>query len=281
MRFSMFSSATWVLLLMAMGCSPSDPPLDPIAEVCGGARPVDVTGCKGNGFFFADCGGDGEPILACHESTGGCAWFSHGCAPVGFRITACPIGNPCCVSTSDGSWPFADGWRPATGMATVILAEDIAAMGHVPVTASSPASIVVTVDASLPSAAPGVSCAGSGVETLELCNGDPPQNTSPLSSRNTLWVRFANRDLLAEALILEIVPETETGIDAPIARVFVRFEDDAAPPDVPLACERARSPRLDLTGTLTVNGIDLANPSATHGHLVLDLPGGGRATIDF
>ena len=80
-------------------------------------------------------------------------------------------------------------------------------------------------------------------------------------------------------LVLELVP----GPAGPIARAFVRFENDAAPPNPPLDCDRAQTPRFDLYayGTLTVNGVDVSDPTATHGHLVIDLPGGGNASFDF
>jgi len=153
----------------------------------------------------------------------------------------------------------------------------VAAMGYAPVTASSPSDVVVTVDPSFTAVTPEVRCEGPGGEALELCDGNPLITWTPVAFTNTVWVRFLNRGLLGEALILEIVPGTGTAI----ARTFVRSEGDGSPPDPPLSCEQARSPRLHMSGTLTTNGVDIANPSATHGHLVLALPGGGRVTIDF
>jgi len=60
-----------------------------------------------HGLYWADCGGDGEPLLGCDESTGACRWFSGGVAPRGHAVSDCPATDVCCHEL----WPF-DDFRP-------------------------------------------------------------------------------------------------------------------------------------------------------------------------
>jgi hypothetical protein len=78
--------------------------------------PIDLSACPGEvapslddcatGLFHADCGGDGEPVLACTQV---CKWFQGGCPADGYRPIDCPLGDPFCVQTPDGHWPYEPG----------------------------------------------------------------------------------------------------------------------------------------------------------------------------
>jgi hypothetical protein len=154
--------------------------------------------------------------------------------------------------------------------------EDVAAIGFSPVTASSPSNIAVTLDPEFAPVPGNVAC--EGAPPLMLCSYPPPVSFHPRAEGETVVVSLVYPGFLAgPELILELVPTT----GVPVARTFLRHHEDFFPPDIPRSCEQALTPRIELSGTLIVNGVDAANPTDTHGRLVLDFPEGGRATIDF
>src|SRR5688500_642187 len=109
------SARSWLSMMgltITLGCSStSPPPLDPLAEACGGERPDALTACT-VGLFRADWGGSADAVLACHELGGECRWFEGGCVPIGYRPIECPADMPCCETTADGTWPYPDAWAP-------------------------------------------------------------------------------------------------------------------------------------------------------------------------
>ena len=56
------------------------------------------------GLYWAECGGNGEPVLGCDRDTGNCRWFAGGLTARGHAVSTCPPTNPCCHS----GWPFTD-----------------------------------------------------------------------------------------------------------------------------------------------------------------------------
>src|SRR5687767_8928731 len=96
---------------MVVGCGTA-----PEGDPCPGEPPA-FDQCYA-GYFFADCGGDGDPRFACSPDHG-CRWFQDGCVAVGFEASPCPADDICCVD----DWPFADGaypaaWRSLYGLGT-------------------------------------------------------------------------------------------------------------------------------------------------------------------
>jgi hypothetical protein len=80
------------------------------AASCGDDR-VEIDRCPGTepelsscfvGDFFAECGGDGPPRLACAEDE--CRWFAGGCVATGYEASDCDATDVCCHS----AWPFAN-----------------------------------------------------------------------------------------------------------------------------------------------------------------------------
>jgi len=68
---------------------------------CVGQRPL-IDDCT-LGQAHADCGGVGDPVLACH-GFGDCRWFAGGCVAVGYVASFCTTDDACC---QDG-WPYHD-----------------------------------------------------------------------------------------------------------------------------------------------------------------------------
>lgn len=82
---------SWVLLapLALHGCAPDE--RAPLSE------------CE-HGLYWAECGGEAEPVLGCDRESGDCRWFSGGETAHGYAVSDCPVSEPCCHR----GWPFTD-----------------------------------------------------------------------------------------------------------------------------------------------------------------------------
>lgn len=159
-------------------------------------------------------------------------------------------------------------------MATVELALDVGAMGARALATESPADLTVMIDPSMPSpTATRVTCTPDA--TLEICNDRFPVMRGALRTDLSLAMRFVNRDLVAEALWLEILM-TSSGL---AARLFARNETDAAPPSPPAVCPSRRI--VSTSGMLRLSTMDFTAPDMVHGVLEAQLTDGGILSIEF
>ena len=225
-----------------------------------------------HGLFFGVCGDGDVPLLACNRSNGRCRWFRGGC-PVGWRASDCPIDQVCCHETPDGLWPF----DPSTSFSPgprLMITLDIAAMGWTVIDESAPAEIAVTVDPSIgPPTSDWADCTPDA--PLQICRDRLIIERGARSTDLSLVLRFASQARHAEAVLLEIVPAG----GSLQARMFVRDEDDAAPPSLPSRC---RPFHMESTsGTLRLNTVDLSMPELVHGALEVDLDGGHTMAVEF
>ena len=55
------------------------------------------------GLYWAECGGDGEPVLGCDRGNGDCRWFTGGVTARGYAVADKPVIGGC----REG-WPFSD-----------------------------------------------------------------------------------------------------------------------------------------------------------------------------
>lgn len=102
-----------LLVMVVAGCS-SDAPTETDLG-CEGPGPA-IEDCA-RGYFFAECGGTGEPKLACADrgdARDECYWFSGGCVARGFSPTTCPADDVCChdASSGDRGWPYPESKFP-------------------------------------------------------------------------------------------------------------------------------------------------------------------------
>ncbi len=76
-----------------------------VAILCVSCGPdgVPISECA-FGLYWADCGGNGEPVLGCDRSTGECRWFATGVAAEDHAVSDCPASDVCCHD----DWPFED-----------------------------------------------------------------------------------------------------------------------------------------------------------------------------
>ena len=261
--------------VVLFGCTSGDGGASPDAGAApdasaGVACDVPIADCA-FGLFFGSCGTSAAPILACSETSGRCKWFTGGC-PVGYRASDCAIGDFCCHATPDGAWPF-DATGSFSSMAEVELASDLAAMGQSLVDKSVPAELAVTVDPLIgPPSSNVVTC--STATPLQVCQDGVVLARGAWATDSSLVIRLVGRGLLAEALLLELVPAH----GAPIARLFVRDEEDSAEPS-PTRCLPFK-PQF-VSGTLRVSTIDISTPEAVHGALEANLEGGHTVAVAF
>lgn len=61
-----------------------------------------------HGLYWADCGGNGEPVVGCDRESGECRWFAGGVAAQNHAVSDCPVSDVCCHDF----WPFED-YRPS------------------------------------------------------------------------------------------------------------------------------------------------------------------------
>ncbi len=95
------------------------------------------------GRFFANCGGDGEPVLGCAH--GDCRWFTGGCAARGYEVSPCPSDDICCFTLRNGRWPFQE--RTSNDS---YLFFDLYGWGTLPWTRARAMNVSVVVDEALP-----------------------------------------------------------------------------------------------------------------------------------
>ncbi len=121
--------------------APADPPPPIDLSRCPGGEAPDLESCTA-GVFHADCGGTGDPALAC--STQNCKWFAGGCPATNYRPIDCPLGDPFCVPTDDGLWPYASGSFDITFPSN--MCDQVDLIGDAIVTATSGPTLDVRID---------------------------------------------------------------------------------------------------------------------------------------
>jgi hypothetical protein len=87
--------ASFLLATLSTSCAPDGVPMSE---------------CK-FGLYWADCGGNGEPVLGCDRSSGDCRWFATGVAAQNHAVSDCPVSDVCCHD----NWPFED-FSPSAGV---------------------------------------------------------------------------------------------------------------------------------------------------------------------
>lgn len=192
---------------------------------CPGERPTSLSSCF-RGDFFADCGGNGDPKLACREGDG-CLWFTADCAPTGYLASDCPVDDVCCHS----GWPFKD---HENDQLVYDLNGKIAGLGQLPWDRTRETILSVTIDSSL-SGSTAVNC------TTPLEPGYTPCAASDLvtfvTARDTVVVRSSSHGSPMPPrsgwdLWIEIIPDAVTG--DPSARMCKYGFTDLAIP----SCQR-------------------------------------------
>ncbi len=124
---------------------------------CIGPRPY-VEECR-LGYFFADCGGNGESVFACH-GLGDCRWFRGGCVAEDYMTSSCSARDACC----EGGFPFPkSSWLFQLPVRQLVRAH-LATWGREAWDGERAMRVSVEVDPKVVPTVPRVLCQGPGME---------------------------------------------------------------------------------------------------------------------
>lgn len=242
-----------VTVLSVMGCGGEEGAIDGSVDggvsppvSCDGPAPESLEECEFVGDGFADCGGRGEPRLACGH---GCRWYLGGCVPRSETPSPCTVGDPCCV---DG-YPFP---LPADVLDRGSLDAEIRQHAGAVWSQTREANVAVTLDPTVePPSEVSVTCEGECVpEGFSICRAD--REGSPLvvmqgpllddtPGFQIRWgVTFSGR-----FLAIEIVP----GEDGALRARVLHTEYTDVLPTAP-ACPFTSDPRTTLNGAQAAEG---------------------------
>ncbi len=244
---------------------PFVPPFDPVTRNCPGG--VEPAGCAG-GYGWRDCGGTGDPMMACNDS--GCAWFRGGCVLPSWEPSFCPVGEPFCVTTVDGSWPFGSDWFPDHITFNDVVCHPMDMIGDEVITPTSNLNISVTIDPGLePAAEVAVACDGTSLWMCRVPNPVTLTNRAGVLS----FDKGPGAPLLTETVVVEVL-EDDDGTQR--ARALVYYADDVSFDS--RSCGRwPDRPRYE-GGELVIDDPSAETP---HGTLSLEAVGGGEVTFTF
>lgn len=236
------SSLTRILVIIALGALSS----------CAPDERMPLADCD-HGLYWADCGGDGEPVLGCDRESGACRWFTGGISARGHAISDCPATNPCCHE----NWPF-DDFSP-NGQPREVAIQHLSLLGRGIVERPTDGNISVGFD-----------LAEDPGGRLEYCPLGAPESCvswgggTPVVVGSSLVIVYSSLSA-GEHWEVELLPGASSD-DWP-ARVF-RFEDTGHEAPSPLACSGYAATAYDLEGELRLTTNDLSDPEAIHGRLV-------------
>ncbi len=207
---------------------------------CQGPRPP-LDECR-MGFAFADCGGTGEPVFACH-GLGDCRWFLHGCVPVDYATSSCRPDALCC----EAGWPFRQHEFLMSEPYTHVISGDLFTWGTTAWDSLAQLQLPVVVDPKLPQAAPQVTCAG-GDDAHGPCGAPLPSVEVGPYQESSLRLVFSPAPVREGwALTVEIIDDAKAQLRARVCRVPLpdhgRDEQVAAqcpPPTRPICAQTGR-----------------------------------------
>jgi len=192
---------------------------DPNVQCPGPRPPADE--CR-QGFFFADCGGSGPPVLGCRLSNE-CRWFTHGCVAEEYETSSCTANKVCCTPNPwrgpEGLWPFFQpSFMTEPGFAKQ-LSENLMAWGRAGWDVDSHLTIPVELEPRLAPVSPIVRCSGIA-EAAGPCDVGLIDVASPRA--NSLYFTFRTPGVSGSwALSVEVVDGRDGDVVARICRVPV------------------------------------------------------------
>lgn len=214
--------------LLVLACACSEPSTDDLRDAAADAAPTrDLSRCPGEtppslesctaGVFHADCGGSGEPVLACNFQN--CKWFAGGCPADTYRPIACPLGEPFCVTTVDGQWPYESGTFDPSFPPN--MCDQVELLGNAVATPESGPALNVRVDPEVVgSIEPSIACDGIQLDLCRLVDRGSTFHPGMVDSKT---FSFRSPGPSGQALVLEVI---EPSSDSPSARAhFLEFTD--------------------------------------------------------
>jgi hypothetical protein len=207
---------------------------------CLGPRPA-LDQCR-LGFAFADCGGSGDPVFACH-GLGDCRWFVHGCVAIDYSTSSCRADNVCCES----GWPFASHEFLTAEPHTHVVYGHLYSFGRSGWDAAADFGLDVTVDPTLPQVSPQVVCAGADTRGGP-CNAPLPTiELGPLQQSSLRLLISPSPVRQGWALTTEVIDDPQGQLHARVCRVPLadlrrdeRYAPSCPPATAPLCASSGR-----------------------------------------
>jgi hypothetical protein len=199
------------------------------------------------GLYWAECGGDGEPVLGCDRGNGDCRWFSGGVTARGYAVADKPVLGAC-----PEGWPFSD-FGPAGALRERVVSQ-LGLVSSVRVERDGVNNLPVVFDLAPPYL---TRCSREG------CFGSTYIPVIPVGTSVVIpFTRFNH----GTSMQLEILPgETRDAWTTRLYRTDCRCGGDVP---VYLSCQGNFFGREYLTsGTLHLNTDDLSDLDALHGRL--------------
>lgn len=178
-----------------------------------GCAPVDdrmpLEDCE-RGRYWADCGGDAEPVIGCDQETGECRWFRGGETAFGHVAAECSPGSTCC----DAGWPFAS-WSPS-GDVLERAANDLGFLHANDISSSYPTLISVALDHAGATEAAAFECESGWVAANFMCGGLTYERAARLDGDALL---ITIRTATNERFEIDVSPATADGRHARVWRL--------------------------------------------------------------
>lgn len=241
-----------LLVAVSLGaCTPDERPL--------------LSECE-HGRYWAECGGNGDPVVGCDRATGECRWFAGGETAYGHAVSSCPPDDVCCL----GGWPF-DDWAP-TGALLEHARDDLGTLKLGMASRSHPSDAPVLYDDL------------GGREHFTSCGVIDP---GCLDAYLYWRVRAVGESIVLSAvdapwvapLEIELLPDDGTGRHA---RIYVHSRGCTDCPDSPPNCGVNRGEEFEITsGALHLSTDRFDDLDAIHGRFEGIGPTGLPFLIEF
>lgn len=242
------------LMLGVLGCAPDER--------------VPLSECE-FGLYWAECGGNGGPVLGCERATGDCRWFGGGETARGYAVSDCPLSEPCC---HDG-WAFTD-YAPGDRVIRRNAAAQLYLLRQGVVSREAGNEVTVTADLEgetqvgwIRCETPVSGCNTSGGSVTRVGDAIVLTAGSQWGSSGG-WYR------------MEIVPSESPEPWTVRLYQFATVLDEGQ--EIPLVCAYfTMVDEVPLTGVLHVNTLDTSDVETFHGRLEATTDLGVQFSIEF
>jgi hypothetical protein len=215
------------------------------------------------GLYWAECGGDGEPVLGCDRGNGDCRWFSGGVTARGYAVADKPVLGGC-----PEGWPFSD-FGPSGRLREHVVATQMSLLSRSVVSREGVNDVPVMFDLT-----------GTTIRGLIRCNPDPLCSAGEFVTVERFGSSVAVRQPADPRVRwqLEIIQgQTRDTWRARLYRTDMRFRDLP----LQLVCNESYGYDYLMSGVLHLNTDDLSDLDALHGRLEGTGEGNTEITFEF
>ena len=209
------------------------------------------------GLYWAECGGDGEPVLGCDRGNGDCRWFAGGVTARGYAVADKPVIGGC-----QEGWPFSD-FGP-DGRLRERVVRQMSILSRARIEREGVNDLPVVFDLASP--------------FIERCSRDGCTGATYIAVErigDAIIVTYGDRTIIQ----LEILPgETRDAWTMRLNRSNCRCSMDSP---LSLACQIDFFGQTLTSGTLHLNTDDLSDLDALHGRVEGMTDRGEAISLEF